>query len=153
MKEKIAYKSTKAMFNQLIMVGVLLFIGGYFVIQYQETDQNLMITGFVIIGFAVSIFIANLSAVFSPVLLIEKLDHDIYIHKWMKKEIKVNLSDIIEIKSRLTLRRYLRPLNYTYYSYGTLVLITKDKHIRISNIEDLKDVEKVLLEMMKAKVG
>ena len=148
--EKIAVKSTKAMFTVLVSVIVLLLIGIYFIVAYQSTDQTLVIIGYVLSIAGLLFLIVNIPSIFSPTVLIEKDDEDTMIlHQLLKKDKTINIKDITEIKSVITLRRYLRPLSSGYYTYGTLIIKTNDKRFFVQNVEDLKEVEASLKEIVK----
>ncbi len=95
------------------------------------------------------LFLFNIPSLFSPTNLIEIEDEYLYIHTFFKKEIKISINDIIEVKSILTIRRFLRPLNYAYYTYGTLIIKTSHMTIHIPNCEDLKEIEVTILKMLK----
>lgn len=149
MKKTLAVKSTKAIFNILVMVGVFILVGLYFFFTYKDSTRNLMITGLVMVIIGLGLFLFNLPSLFSPTYLVEVEDQYVYIHTFFKKELKIAINDIVEVKSILTIRRYLRPLNYGYYTYGTLIIKTEHNKIYIPNCEDLKEIEITLQKMLK----
>ncbi len=148
--EKIAVKSAKAMFHLSITIIVLILIGGYLLFTYDTGEADLSLAGYIILIVGLLTLLINIPSIFSPSTLIEKNEQEeILIHQLFVKTRTIKLSDITEVKSLITLKKYLRPYNMSFYTYGTLIIKTSEKTIYVLNVEDLKDVEASLIEMIK----
>ncbi len=148
MGEKFAVKSTKAMFNVLIGSIAFLVTGIYMLIVYKVSNQNLYFIGIVLIAIGTSMFLINIPSVFSPTDLICTSDEGFIINTFIRKNFVIKYADIESVSSRITIRKYLRPLNQVYYTYGTIIIRLKNKRIFILNVEDLKEIENKMNEII-----
>jgi len=144
MKDQKALKSIKAMYHDFVTFAVFTLIGIYSVIAFDETNHQLVIVGYVFIAIAIIYLILNIPVVLSSSILIELDDEKLYLNKMFHKKQIINLNDITSIKAIMTLRKYLRPLNHSYYNYGMLLIKTKVKCYYVFDVDNIKEVEKDL---------
>ncbi len=149
MGKTFAVKSRKAIYSILVSFVAFVAFGIYLLITFNQTNENMFLLGIILIAIGVIVFIVGIPSLFSPKDIMLKADDHFVINTLFHKDLVIKFNEIKSFRAIVTFRRYFRPLNQDYYTYGTLILKLENKSIYMPNIEDIAYVEEVLNGIVK----